>query len=221
MFKSFFRGSQPHPRHPGWPELTPVVTLIDGSTVQLRPLSISDGAQWRAKRLSDQDILQAVEPTVETTWEAAHTLNTWLGTVLALRSSANAGVILPMAIDLDGSFIGQVTLGNIQHGVVSDCWIGYWVHSAATGRGVATAAVALGIDHAFHRVGLHRVTATYLPENAASGKVLEHCGCRNEGFLRRNIHINGEWRDHHLVAITRDDFAQTAVNRLRDSGRIL
>ncbi|WJZ02094.1 GNAT family N-acetyltransferase [Corynebacterium freiburgense] len=210
-----------HPRHPGWPEATPIVTLLDGSTVQLRPLQMGDGKAWRSQRLSDQHILQPVEPTIESTWKAAHSVSSWLGMVLSLRSAADTGYILPLAILLDGNFIGQVTLGNIQHGAVSDCWIGYWVHSSVTGRGVATAAVALGIDHAFTRVGVHRITATYLPENIASGKVLEKCGCRIEGFLRRNIHIHGEWRDHYLVAITQDDFTQTTVNRLRKSGRIL
>ena len=154
-------------------------------------------------------------------WKSAHSKAAWVGTLLSLRSSADAGVVLPLAIELDGRFVGQVTMGNIQHGVVSDCWVGYWVHSSVTGRGVATAALALALDHAFLRVGVHRVTATYLPENLASGKVLERCGFRTEGFLRRNIHINGEWRDHHLVAITDDDFTQSAVKRVRESGRIL
>ncbi|MDO5076335.1 GNAT family N-acetyltransferase [Corynebacterium sp.] len=210
-----------HPRHPGWPEATPEVQLLDGSSVRLRPLVFTDGAAWREQRLSDQHILQPVEPTMPSGWSSAHSKSAWLGTILSLRSAADTGTLLPMAIELDGKFVGQVTLGNIQHGVVSDCWIGYWVHSSVTGRGIATAALALGLDHAFRRVGVHRVTATYLPENLASGKVLQHCGCRTEGFLRRNIHIDGEWRDHYLVAITQDDFTQSAVKRLRESGRIL
>ncbi|MFS0468126.1 GNAT family N-acetyltransferase, partial [Corynebacterium striatum] len=87
--------------------------------------------------------------------------------------------------------------------------------------GVATAACALGVDHAFRRVGMHRVTATYLPDNPASGKVLKACGFREEGYLRRNLHINGAWRDHHFVALNREDFSTTAVDRLRSAGRIV
>lgn len=75
-----------------------------------------------------------------------------------------------MVIELDGRFVGQLTIGNIQHGGISDAWIGYWVSSAVTGRGIATAACALGVDHAFRRIGLHRLTATYLPSNPASGR---------------------------------------------------
>ena len=115
---------------------------------------------------------------------------------------------------------GQVTLGNIQHGIVSECWIGYWVHSPFMGRGIATAACALGTDHAFYRVGMHRVTATYLPSNPASGRVLRACGYREEGFMRRNLHIDGEWRDHHFVALNVDDFPSSAVSRLAAAGRV-
>ena len=75
------------------------------------------------------------------------------------------------------------------------------------------------MDHAFARVGLHRLTATYLPDNPASGKVLEHNGFREEGYLHRNLHIDGQWRDHHLVALNADDFASCAVHRLRQAGR--
>ena len=38
------------------------------------------------------------------------------------------------------------------------------------GAGIATVACGLGTDHAIHRVGLHRVTATFMPGNPASGR---------------------------------------------------
>lgn len=85
---------------------------------------------------------------------------------------------------------------------------------------MATAATALGVDHAFGRVGLHRVTATYLEHNPASGRVLAANGFRHEGYLRRNLHIDGAWQDHHYVALVKEDFASTAVERLRQAGRL-
>ena len=76
----------------------------------------------------------------------------------------------------------------------------------------------VGTDHAFSRIGLHRVTATYLPENEASGKVLAHSGFRKEGYLKSNLHINGRWRDHVLVALTEDEFVDSCTGRLIASG---
>ncbi|HCD2522905.1 TPA: GNAT family N-acetyltransferase [Corynebacterium striatum] len=218
---------QPDPEHPGWPESTPYVklhpsaALEEGARLRLRPLMRKDGEAWRIQRIADEEHLRPVEPTMPASWADAHSHSAWRNHLMFLRESARSGSVLPLIIELDGDFVGQVTLGNIQHGSIGECWIGYWVHSAVHHAGVATAACALGVDHAFRRVGMHRVTATYLPDNPASGKVLKACGFREEGYLRRNLHINGAWRDHHFVALNREDFSTTAVDRLRSAGRIV
>lgn len=209
-----------HPVHPGWPESTHAVTLADGAFLRLRPLLNSDGAAWRQLRLANQQFLQPVEPTVSSTWENAHTRQAWNRTFSYLRMGAGEGSIVPMVIELEGKFVGQLTLGNIQRGVSNEGWIGYWVHSEVTGRGVAKAAVALGTDLAFQRIGMHRVTATYLPSNPASGVVLAANGFAEEGVLRRNLHIDGQWQDHIFMAQVEDDFERSCVDRLRDSGII-
>ncbi|WCZ38353.1 GNAT family N-acetyltransferase [Corynebacterium jeddahense] len=208
------------PPTPGWPEATPSITLLDGVTVRLRPLTSRDGADWSGTRIVDKQWLKPVEPTVDGDWDAAHSRAAWRSTWLNLKQLAGQGTVVPLVIEVDGAFAGQVTMGNIQHGIVSECWIGYWVHSPYMGRGVATAACALGVDHGFGRVGLHRITATYLPDNPASGKVLAANGFREEGFLRRNLHIDGQWRGHVFVALNADDYPLTAVERLRAAGRI-
>lgn len=199
--------------HPGWPEYTRTL-LVGGHKLRLRPLKRSDGAEWARQRIADARILEPVEPTTLTSWTKAHTAAQWRGIFFSLSQAAYAGTVVPMAIEIDGRFQGQLTLGNIQHGSVSDCWIGYWVFSHFTGLGIATAACALGVDHGFGRVGVHRITATHLPENEASHRVLKKNGFRNEGLLRRNLHINGRWRDHYLMALTADEFTDTAVQRL-------
>lgn len=208
------------PTHPGWPVATPAVRLLNGSRVRLRPLRAGDQNEWAQQRLLDESHLRPVETTAPQGWGEAHTSAAWWEMFFSLRQAARRGVIIPLVIEVDGRFAGQVTLGNIQHGATSDCWIGYWVFSAYHRQGIATAACALGTDHAIYRVGLHRVTATYLPSNVASGKVLEACGFRTEGFLRANLHIDGQWRDHHLVAITRDDLEGTCVRRLREARKL-
>ncbi|MCF4006771.1 GNAT family N-acetyltransferase [Corynebacterium uropygiale] len=208
------------PTHPGWPLATPAVRLLDGGRVRLRPLRASDKREWIEQRLLDEPHLRPVETTAPQGWEEAHSPGAWWTMFFSLRTAARKGMVLPLVIEVDGHFAGQTTLGNIQHGATSDCWIGYWVFSRYHHRGIATAACALGTDHALYRVGLHRVTATYLPNNVASGKVLEACGFRTEGFLHANLHIDGQWRDHHFVALNREDFPGTCVRRLRESGRL-
>ncbi|MCA1836282.1 MAG: GNAT family N-acetyltransferase, partial [Actinobacteria bacterium] len=86
------------------------------------------------------------------------------------------------------------------------------------GGGVATAAVALAVDHAFGPVGLHRVEATVRPENVASLRVLAKLGFRDEGLLQRYLEVDGAWRDHRLLAVTRDEVGEGLVPRLLRSG---
>ena len=215
-----------HAIHPGWPESTQSVTVnrSDGAgdmVLRLRPLVRGDFQDWQDMRIADQHILQPVEPTVMGDWEDAHSKRQWWQQLLQLRSAADAGTVVPLAIEVNGHFAGQLTLGAIQHGVGSDCWVGYWVHSALSGQGVATAAVALGVDHALQRVGVHRVVATYLPSNTASGRVLEKNGFRQEGYLHRNLHIDGRWQDHYLVALCDDDYSLSCIERLRHKGQVV
>jgi ribosomal-protein-alanine N-acetyltransferase len=117
-------------------------------------------------------------------------------------------------IELDGQFAGQLTIGNVTHGALRSAWIGYWVARVATGGGVATAALALGLDHCFGPVMLHRVEATVRPENAASRAVLAKVGFREEGLLKRYLEVDGAWRDHLLVAITIDELQGSAASGL-------
>ena len=119
--------------------------------------------------------------------------------------------MLPYVIELDGRFRGQLTIGNVTHGALRSAWIGYWVSAEVTGGGVATGALALGLDHCFGPVGLHRVEATVRPENAASRRVLAKVGFREEGLLKRYLNVDGDWRDHLLVAMTVEETEGSVV----------
>ncbi|MCV7191914.1 GNAT family N-acetyltransferase [Mycolicibacterium brumae] len=205
-------------RHPGWP--TPVGPLrVDAGVIELRPPRLRDGSAWSRIRTEDQAILERWEPSAEVDWRTRHATSVWPGLLSGLRAEARAGRMLPYVIELDGSFCGQLTIGNVTHGALRSAWIGYWVHSAVTGGGVATGALALGLDHSFSAVGMHRMEATVRAENAASRRVLAKTGFREEGLLRRYLHVDGDWRDHLLVGLTVEDIGGSVVSRLIREGR--
>ncbi|BBZ02941.1 N-acetyltransferase GCN5 [Mycolicibacterium chitae] len=192
---------------------------VAAGVVRLRPIRMRDAATWSRLRISDRPFLEPWEPSAEVDWVARHALSAWPSVCSALRSEARRGRILPYVIELDGRFVGQLTIGNVTHGALRSAWIGYWVHSEVTGRGVATAALALGVDHCFGPVRLHRVEATVRPENAASRSVLGKVGFREEGLLRRYLDVDGGWRDHLLVAITVEEVAGSLAASLVRAGR--
>ncbi|MDG3014795.1 GNAT family N-acetyltransferase [Speluncibacter jeojiensis] len=204
--------------HPGWPARLGPLTVAAGE-VRLRPVRMRDAAAWSRARISDEKYLRPWEPTGVGPWDARHHVSAWPGMCVSLRAAARRGLMLPMVIELDRRFSGQLTIGNIVRGPLRSAWIGYWVASSVKDGGVATAAVALAVDHCFAVAGLHRLEATVRPENLASQSVLRKVGFREEGLLRDYMDVDGAWRDHILVAMTVEDHVESATARLVQAGR--
>lgn len=205
-------------RHPGWPaRLGPLVTTA--GPVALRPPRLRDAVAWSATRLRDRTYLQRWEPTAVGDWQERNAVLAWPPQWSALRGLARRGHAMPFSITVDGDFAGQLTIGNIVRGALRSAWVGYWVSERVAGGGVATAAVALAVDHCFGAAGLHRLEATVRPENTASVRVLEKSHFRREGLFERYLDVAGAWRDHYVYGLTAEDLADGAVAALIRTGR--
>jgi ribosomal-protein-alanine N-acetyltransferase len=185
-----------------WP-----VELQDGPLL-LRPLRRRDGRDWNAVRTSNQAWLAP--------WEATHPEDagrpmTFGAMIRGFDREARAGRMLPLAIELDGRFVGQATVSGIVWGSLRSGQIGYWVDRAVAGRGVTPNAVAMIVDHCFFGLGMHRIEVNIRPENVPSRRVVEKLGFRQEGFHPRYLHIDGGWRDHVGYALTVEDVAPAGL----------
>lgn len=208
----------PPGRHPGWPaRLGPL--RVPAGVVELRGPRLRDAGAWSRVRLRDQEHLENWEPSTPGEWAARNGALDWFGQWSTLRGLGRSGSTLPFMITLDGELAGQVTVGNIVRGSLCSAWVGYWVGTHATGGGVATAAVALVVDHCFGPAGLHRVEATVQPENTASLRVLAKLGFRDEGLFLRYLEVAGRWRDHRCLALTTEDIPRGLVPRLLAEGK--
>lgn len=137
----------------------------------------------------------------------------------ALQSQARRGVALPFALEVDGSFRGQVTASSIQWGSISSVQIGYWIDSRLAGRGLMPLAVAMTVDACFFDLGLHRVEINIRPENSKSLRVVEKLGFRFEGVRRGYMHIAGNWADHRSYALLADEVPTGLASAyIRDRG---
>jgi len=87
------------------------------------------------------------------------------------------------AISLDGKVIGSIGLFDIDKESES-CEIGYSLGSRWWGKGYATESVNAVLRYAFESIRLHRVQATYHPDNRASARVLDKVGMKYEGTIR-------------------------------------
>jgi [ribosomal protein S5]-alanine N-acetyltransferase len=103
------------------------------------------------------------------------------------------------AVTRDGALIGLIGINSSSraHGRVE---IGYWIAYAEWGRGYATEAARAVVDFAFAD-GFHRVQATHLVRNPASGRVMQKLGMQYEGRLRAFYRRFDRWEDVEMYAI--------------------
>ena len=71
--------------------------------------------------------------------------------------------------------------------------IGWGVISSHAGQGLATEIGQALLRLAFDTLGLHRVFAQCRIENQASRRIMVKLGMREEGVLRENVFVRGEW----------------------------
>jgi ribosomal-protein-alanine N-acetyltransferase len=146
--------------------------------------------------------LEQWEPSSTTPWDTRNSVAAWRGMSAALRKAGRSGQAAPFMILHSGELVGQITVTNIVHGALKSCTVGYWVDQALAGRGIMPTSLALVIDHCFSAFGLHRVEVDIRPENAASLRVVEKLGLRQEGYYERFLDIGGKWCDHLAYAVT-------------------
>ncbi len=110
---------------------------------------------------------------------------------------------------------GLFNLNNIVRGVFQNADAGWSVSADCTGRGLATEGVFALLDLAFapppRGLGLHRVQANIIAENAPSMRVAAKCGFRREGVGRAMLRIAGRWQDHVMHAKLADEHSIAAV----------
>jgi [ribosomal protein S5]-alanine N-acetyltransferase len=186
-------------RHPGWP-----AELAEGP-VGLRPLKRGDARMWSEIRLANEEWLAPWEPTHPMTWAARHQPVAFHPLLRQLRRQAREGYALPFAVTWEDRLVGQLTIGNIVRGAFCSGYAGYWVDGRYAGRNITPTALALAVDHAFSRAGLHRIEVNIRPENVPSRRVVEKLGFRQESYHQRYLNIDGGWRDHLGYALTVED----------------
>ena len=181
--------------------------------VGLRPLAYSDARAWSEVRRRNADWLRPWEATVPPGDSTAPT--SFRGLVRDLRHQAKERRALPFAVTVDDEFAGQLTVTNIVGGSARWAQVGYWIDQRHAGHNVMPTAVALVVDYCLQQLRLHRVEVAIRPENTASLRVVEKLGFTEVGYARGYLHIDGEWRDHRLFALTSEEVGDGLLRRFR------
>ncbi|HYG28143.1 MAG TPA: GNAT family protein [Caulobacteraceae bacterium] len=173
---------------------------LKGEGVRLRPPRWTDYQEWASLRDGSKAFLQPWEPT----WaEDDLSRGGFRRRLASYQRDIDGGAAFPFFVfrEEDGRLVGGITLSNVRRGVAQMGSIGYWVGEPFAHRGYISAAVKAVAKFGFEQLGLHRIEAACLPHNEKSAQLLLKVGFEEEGFARKYLKINGEWRDHRLFGL--------------------
>lgn len=102
--------------------------------------------------------------------------------------------------DSCGSLVGFVNINNMVRGALQSGFLGYGAFASHAGQGLMTEGLRAVIDRAFGELGLHRLEANIQPDNGHSIDLVRRLGFEHEGFSRRYLKVDGQWRDHERWA---------------------
>ncbi|MFD3701063.1 GNAT family N-acetyltransferase [Streptomyces sp. NPDC058646] len=109
-------------------------------------------------------------------WVAEHSLARTSDFLARRRELWARGEVFTYAIVVDGAIVGACQLFRCGETPHNGREIGYWLHPAATGRGLATRTARALVEQAFLLPGVDYVEVVHDPANRASGAVPARLG---------------------------------------------
>ena len=115
------------------------------------------------------------------------------------------------AVEHDVNLVGGTSIVNIdwKHGfgttgtVIGD--------KKAWGKGLARELMQLRAAYAFTQLPLRKLKSGYLDGNVASAKAQKAAGYREVGRWHKDRFVDGEWKDHILTELMREDWEKSRV----------
>lgn len=105
-----------------------------------------------------------------------------------------------LMVELEGQPVGFVTAFFVREGMVR---VGIQLDENCRGQRVGSRAFALLRDYLLENFPLVRLEADTDVDNIAAQKMLERCGFRAEGVLRKYRFHNGSYHDSYLYSYIR------------------
>ncbi|MDV9190214.1 GNAT family N-acetyltransferase [Streptomyces sp. SR27] len=148
----------------------PVIALDDALTLRV----FDAGADLPEFLRVVEESLDHLRPWMP--WAAEHSPDRATAFLSGLAAQWASGDSYTYAIVLDGALVGSCGLHRHEDTPDGALEVGYWLHPAATGRGVVTRAARALVEEAFLMPGVERVEIVHDPANLASGAVPARLG---------------------------------------------
>lgn len=194
------------------PVLPSVSTRLVTERLVLRPPKTTDVAELRRALRANHEHLKPWNPAPRA-GEDPTSITAVSGTILRHRREWKAGsafVFFAALRESPETIIAKIALSGVMRGAMHGAYLGYWMDAEHQGRGLVTEGIRAVLDFAFGPAALHRIQAAIMPRNERSLRVVEKLGLRQEGFALRYLQIAGNWEDHLLFAVTREEWPERA-----------
>lgn len=178
--------------------------VIRGAGIYLRYPRMADFPVWAKLRADSREFLTPWEPV----WaDDELTRGAFRRRIKRYQKETrlDSAYVFFVLRESDNALVGGCTISNVRRGVTQCCTLGYWIGSQFARQGYMTSALRALLPFVFRTLGLHRVEAACLTDNDASKNLLARVGFRQEGLARRYLLINGEWADHLLFALLKEE----------------
>ncbi len=176
--------------------------MLKGENVVLRPVRRSDLENF-LKWFNDPEVIQYLMMYLPMTEMSEGKYIEELGTT---RAKTQASFVIEVIEGNSTKPVGSISLGGINnkdHNASFGIAIGdkdYW------NKGYGTEAARLIIDYGFEQLNLHRINSSALSFNERSVRMHKSIGFNEEGRQREHIYVNGEYCDHVMFGILRNEW---------------
>lgn len=183
--------------------------ILQSKDIQLRPIRISD-FEALYELVNESGSWGDFEPFAPIDWFTFEKNERHRGTVL------NRGAVF-LIESMDKSIVGAI-FHRESHPTLRNTEIGCAVFERKSrGKGIASEATRLLVNYLFDNKSIERIEAQTDLENSASRRVLEKCGFKAEGTMRKAKFANGVFRDYSLYSILRGEWTQSQPRPVRIS----
>ncbi len=178
------------------------------------PIIVTDRLRLRPFELSDAKMVQKYAgdlSVADTTLNVPHPYENGLAEkwISTHQEKYESGELINYAITIksENEIVGCI--GLVLYDRRFDIYeLGYWIGKPFWNKGYCTESAKAIITYGFEKHKIHKIIATHILRNPASGKVMLKAGMKLEGTFKEQVKKWDIWEDVNAYGITKSEWSK-------------